>query len=48
MKTGVFELIALESYSLEVPSLEVSNSDEDFALSRNFWKGGVGTTVLLP
>ena len=42
MKTGVFELSATSSKSLDVDSLERSSSGEDFGRSKTSGKGALG------
>ena len=46
MKTGVFELAATNSKSLDVASLELSGSDEDSGRSKTSGEGalGIGTS----
>ena len=48
MKTGVFELAATNSKSLEVASLELSGSDEDSGCSKTCGKGALGIGMSVP
>ena len=48
MKTGVFELAATNSKSLDVASLELSGSDEDSRDSKTFGKEALGTGMSVP
>ena len=48
MKTGVLDLAATNSKSLDVASLELSVSDEDSGCSKTSGRGGLGIGMLVP
>ena len=48
MKTGVFELAAINSKSLDVASLELSASDEDSGRSKTSGEGALGIGMSVP
>ena len=48
MKTGVFELAATDSKSLDVASLELSASDKDSGRSKTSGEGALGIGMSVP